>query len=87
MMHHKIKIHAIYPQASHRLGETAKWSLCFCGGESTSLFSLRKTLKAFIAILLLLQNLEGLEKDSSLFLEKLCTCHNTTIAFACGAAS
>lgn len=59
----------------------------FCGGESTSLFSLRKTLKAFIAILPLLQNLEGLEKDSSLFLEKLCTCHNTTIAFASGAAS
>lgn len=81
-----MKIHAIYPQASRRLGKTAKWSLSVCGGESMTLFSLSKTLKAFIAILPLLQNLEGLEKDSPFLLLKSCTCHNTTIAFACVAA-
>lgn len=51
-------------KASHRLEKTAKWSLSVCGGESTSLFRFRKTVKTFLAIRTLLQNLEALERQS-----------------------
>lgn len=51
-------------KASHRLEKTVKRSLSVCGGESTSLFSFRKTVKTFLAILTLLQNLEALERQS-----------------------
>lgn len=51
-----------------------------------SLFISRKTLKAFIAIFSVLQNIEGLEKRQSFSLFKVMHMPCTTIAFVCVAA-
>lgn len=81
-----MKIHIIHLQPSLILGKAAKWAFFLCGGDSMSLFISRKTLKAFIAIFSVLQNIEGLEKRQSFSLFKVMHMPCTTIAFVCVAA-
>lgn len=57
-----MKIHIIYLHASLILGKTEKWAFFLCGGDRMSLFIYRKTVKAFMAIFPVLQNIEGLGK-------------------------
>lgn len=86
MIHHKMKIHIIYLQASLILGKSEKWASFLYGGDSMSLFIPRKTLKAFIAIFPVLQNIEGLEKRQSFSSFKVMHMPYTTITFVCVAA-
>lgn len=76
-----MKIHIIYLQASLILGKRTKWAFFLCGEDNMSLFISRKTLKAFIAIFPVLQNIQGLEKSQSFSSFKVMHVPCTTIAF------
>lgn len=81
-----MKIHITYLQASLILGKTAKCAFFLCGGDNMSLFIPRKTLKTFIAIFPVQQNIEGLEKRQYFSSFKVLNMPYTTIAFMCAAA-